>query len=103
MLVLKSESKRLSLQPKPNEFIEEVENANKKSKVFKTNLSKILHLIKTQPSEFSRLELKRPAPLTATLWKGGTKLLTLNNDDIYFHETNAMVDKIKTFLEDKNV
>jgi len=91
----------LDLKPKPeNRFVKEVRFEEVKRGTFKHNLDRLYHLMSTEPEKYVGYVLRKKDELLATLWRGGTKVITLANHDIYYHEAGQIIDEIKKFLEE---
>jgi hypothetical protein len=88
-------------EPAINSLLEELSFEQRKREFFKLHLDKLFHMMSTDRSRFNGYILKKPDELIASLWRGGTKVITLFNDEVQYHENSETVDLIRNFMEQK--
>jgi hypothetical protein len=71
-----------------------------KQRKFDENYKKLYNLIDKNPSKFEGIELRKKEGRVLSLWKGGTKLITLFNQEIWYHETSDFIRFLRSNLED---
>jgi len=70
-----------------------------KIRVFHENYQKAMNMIKRNPDKFSNVNIsKRENELCIRILIGGTKILELFNDQIFYYQNNELTDFMKAEL-----